>query len=70
MDVSFQICAASNKVHTTTKLTRALCYENDTQIVFLDTPGIVTVKEQKKLVPIFIQLSNNYNYSRNTFMHY
>nr|XP_026486076.1 GTPase Era, mitochondrial [Vanessa tameamea] len=43
-----KICAASNKVHTTTKLTRALCYENNTQIVFLDTPGIVTVKEQKR----------------------
>ncbi|CAH2267739.1 jg4346 [Pararge aegeria aegeria] len=43
-----KICAASNKVHTTTKLVRAICFENDTQIVFLDTPGIVTEKEQKK----------------------
>ncbi|XP_045764828.1 GTPase Era, mitochondrial [Maniola jurtina] len=43
-----KICAASNKVHTTTKLVRAICYEQDTQIVFLDTPGIVTEKEQKK----------------------
>ncbi|CAG5003971.1 unnamed protein product [Parnassius apollo] len=43
-----KICAASNKVHTTTKLARAICYENDTQIIFLDTPGIVTDKEQKK----------------------
>ncbi|KAJ0179822.1 hypothetical protein K1T71_004413 [Dendrolimus kikuchii] len=43
-----KICAASNKVHTTTKLIRAMCYYNDTQIIFLDTPGVVTVKEQKK----------------------
>ncbi|XP_023935009.1 GTPase Era, mitochondrial [Bicyclus anynana] len=43
-----KICAASNKVHTTTKLVRAICYEDNTQIVFLDTPGIVTEKEQKK----------------------
>ncbi|CAH0728818.1 unnamed protein product, partial [Brenthis ino] len=43
-----KICAASNKVHTTTKLTRAIAYEKNTQIIFLDTPGIVTEKEQKK----------------------
>ncbi|KAJ8732817.1 hypothetical protein PYW07_015416 [Mythimna separata] len=43
-----KICAASNKVHTTTKLVRAMCYQNDTQIIFLDTPGVVTEKEQKK----------------------
>ncbi|XP_072940845.1 GTPase Era, mitochondrial-like [Epargyreus clarus] len=43
-----KICPASNKVHTTTKLTRAMCFENDTQIIFLDTPGVVTDKEQKK----------------------
>lgn len=45
---TFQICAASNKVHTTTKLIRAMCFQNDTQIIFLDTPGVVTEKEQKK----------------------
>ncbi|XP_047020680.1 GTPase Era, mitochondrial [Helicoverpa zea] len=43
-----KICAASNKVHTTTKLVRAMCFYNDTQIVFLDTPGVVTEREQKK----------------------
>ncbi|XP_075971146.1 GTPase Era, mitochondrial-like [Anticarsia gemmatalis] len=43
-----KICAASNKVHTTTKLVRAMCYENNTQIVFLDTPGVVTDKEKRK----------------------
>ncbi|XP_013178129.1 PREDICTED: GTPase Era, mitochondrial [Papilio xuthus] len=43
-----KICAASNKVHTTTKLARAICYERDTQIIFLDTPGVVSDKEQKK----------------------
>lgn len=43
-----KICAASNKVHTTTKLIRAMCFENDTQIIFLDTPGVVTEREKKK----------------------
>ncbi|CAF4899215.1 unnamed protein product [Pieris macdunnoughi] len=43
-----KVCATSNKVHTTTKLARAICYDNDTQIIFLDTPGVVTDKEQNK----------------------
>ncbi|XP_031769550.1 GTPase Era, mitochondrial isoform X2 [Galleria mellonella] len=43
-----KICAASSKVHTTTKLARAMCIENNTQIIFLDTPGVVTEKEQMK----------------------
>ncbi|CAB3243009.1 unnamed protein product [Arctia plantaginis] len=43
-----KICAASNKVHTTTKLVRAMCYQNNTQIIFLDTPGVVTDKEKRK----------------------
>lgn len=43
-----KVCAASNKVHTTTKLIRAMCYHNDTQIIFLDTPGIITNKEKRK----------------------
>ncbi|XP_041976717.1 GTPase Era, mitochondrial [Aricia agestis] len=43
-----KICAASSKVHTTTKLVRAICFENDTQIIFLDTPGVITEKEKNK----------------------
>ncbi|CAH2075372.1 unnamed protein product, partial [Iphiclides podalirius] len=43
-----KICAASNKVHTTTSLARAICFENETQIVFLDTPGVISDKEQKR----------------------
>ncbi|XP_037961633.2 GTPase Era, mitochondrial [Plutella xylostella] len=46
--VDRKICAASNKVHTTTKMVRAMCFQNDTQIIFLDTPGVVSEKEQKK----------------------
>ncbi|KAM3962359.1 GTPase Era, mitochondrial [Aphomia sociella] len=46
--VERKICAASSKVHTTTKLVRAMCIENCTQIIFLDTPGVVTEKEQNK----------------------
>ncbi|XP_028171088.1 GTPase Era, mitochondrial [Ostrinia furnacalis] len=46
--VDRKICAASNKVHTTTKMIRAMYFQNDTQIIFLDTPGVVTEREQKK----------------------
>ncbi|KAI8429021.1 hypothetical protein MSG28_007597 [Choristoneura fumiferana] len=46
--VERKICAASNKVHTTTRLVRAMCFQNDTQIIFLDTPGVATEKEQKR----------------------
>ncbi|CAG9560562.1 unnamed protein product [Danaus chrysippus] len=46
--VDRKICAASNKVHTTTKMVRAMCYDKETQIVFLDTPGVVNMKEKKK----------------------
>ncbi|XP_013187509.2 GTPase Era, mitochondrial [Amyelois transitella] len=46
--VDRKICAASNKVHTTTKMIRAMCFENNTQIIFIDTPGVVTEREQKK----------------------
>ncbi|CAH0407813.1 unnamed protein product [Chilo suppressalis] len=46
--VERKICAASNKVHTTTKMIRAMYFQNDTQIIFLDTPGVVSTKEQKK----------------------
>jgi GTPase Era involved in 16S rRNA processing len=48
LSIYFQICAASNKVHTTTNMIRAMYFQNDIQIIFLDTPGIVTVQEQKK----------------------
>ncbi|CAK1553743.1 unnamed protein product [Leptosia nina] len=43
-----KVCATSNKVHTTTKLARAICFENDTQIIFLDTPGVITDKEKNR----------------------
>lgn len=46
--VERKICAASNKVHTTTNMARAFCFHEDTQIVFLDTPGIITPREKKK----------------------
>ncbi|CAG9784997.1 unnamed protein product [Diatraea saccharalis] len=46
--VERKICAASSKVHTTTKMIRAMYFKDDTQIIFLDTPGVVSTKEQKK----------------------
>ncbi|RZC32905.1 GTPase Era, mitochondrial [Asbolus verrucosus] len=43
-----KVCPTSNKVHTTRAKSRAIFTEADSQIVFLDTPGLVNLKEQKK----------------------
>ncbi|XP_076755265.1 GTPase Era, mitochondrial [Xylocopa sonorina] len=41
------VCPASSKVHTTQHKAEAIYTEGDTQIVFMDTPGITTSKEIK-----------------------
>ncbi|KOX68660.1 GTPase Era, mitochondrial [Melipona quadrifasciata] len=41
------VCPTSSKVHTTTHKAEAIYTENDTQIVFMDTPGLVVPKEMK-----------------------
>jgi len=46
--VDRKVCATSNKVHTTTNLAKAICTEENVQIIFLDTPGIVSTREQKQ----------------------
>ncbi|KAK9881240.1 hypothetical protein WA026_015358 [Henosepilachna vigintioctopunctata] len=43
-----KVCPASSKVHTTKKKSVAIFTECDAQIVFLDTPGIVSSQELKK----------------------
>lgn len=43
-----QICAYSKKVHTTRCSARAVQCVDDTQLVFLDTPGLVDSKEISK----------------------
>lgn len=42
------MCATSPRVHTTRCRARAVLTEGDSQIVFLDTPGIVHLKEKQK----------------------
>lgn len=42
------VCAASNKVNTTEMKSFAVYNLDNTQLVFLDTPGVVTKKEMKK----------------------
>jgi ribosome biogenesis GTPase A len=43
-----KVCPTSSKVHTTRAKCQAIFTERDSQIVFLDTPGLVSLKEQKK----------------------
>jgi len=46
--VKTQVCPQSQKVNTTRYTAKAILTETDTQIVFLDTPGVVTEEEAKK----------------------
>eukprot|EP00088_Acartia_fossae_P051224 TRINITY_DN5755_c0_g1_i5.p1 TRINITY_DN5755_c0_g1~~TRINITY_DN5755_c0_g1_i5.p1 ORF type:complete len:454 (-),score=85.16 TRINITY_DN5755_c0_g1_i5:583-1803(-) len=43
-----EVCAYSCKKNTTRKSSRAILNDDDTQIVFLDTPGVVNEKEVKR----------------------
>lgn len=50
-------------------MARAMYFHNDTQIIFLDTPGVVTEKEQKKWVSIILNKKNHVlTYTYNKFL--
>ena len=42
-------CSVSSKVHTTRKTSKTMLVVDETQVVFLDTPGLVGAVETKKL---------------------
>ncbi|XP_055372364.1 GTPase Era, mitochondrial [Condylostylus longicornis] len=46
--INHRVCPTSNKVHTTRRSNRAVYTEKDTQIVLIDTPGLVTKTEMQK----------------------
>ena len=46
--VGSNVCAASSKVQTTIRNSLAVFTKDDTQIIFQDTPGIVTEEETRK----------------------
>jgi len=46
--MSWRVCSVSKKVHTTRHKSKIVMVEGDTQIVFLDTPGIVGSTEFRK----------------------
>ncbi|XP_015121790.1 GTPase Era, mitochondrial [Diachasma alloeum] len=50
-----QICAMSGKAHTTRSKTNVIYSEDDTQLIFIDTPGLVTNRDfnKFKLEPTF-----------------
>lgn len=43
-----KVCPTSSKVHTTKKKSLAIFTHLNSQIIFLDTPGVVSLKEQKR----------------------
>ncbi|CAK9809503.1 GTPase Era, mitochondrial [Anthophora plagiata] len=55
------LCPTSSKVHTTMHKAEAVYTEGDTQIIFIDTPGLITSKEFKdyKLAETFKQDPEN-----------
>ena len=56
-----KVCATSMKVHTTTNTARAINNSGNTQLIFLDTPGLVTRADMKKYGFLKIKLSENNN---------
>ncbi|XP_034654821.1 GTPase Era, mitochondrial [Drosophila subobscura] len=46
--INHRVCPTSAKVHTTRKSNTAICTTGQTQLVFYDTPGLVTQREIKK----------------------
>lgn len=44
----FQVCPVSSKVHTTQTKADAIYCENDTQLIFIDTPGVVSMYTSKR----------------------
>ncbi|XP_058791656.1 GTPase Era, mitochondrial [Phymastichus coffea] len=42
------VCATSSKIHTTRNKAAAVCYVDNTQLIFIDTPGLVGRGDLKK----------------------
>lgn len=46
--VKWKVCSVSKKVHTTRHSAKAILIDGSTQVVFLDTPGIVDLEHSRK----------------------
>ncbi|XP_046386862.1 GTPase Era, mitochondrial [Ischnura elegans] len=46
--VGRRVCSISSKVHTTRNSVRAIMNEGNSQVIFLDTPGLISASESKR----------------------
>ena len=58
----WQTCSVSSKVHTTRKTSKTVLVVDDTQVVFLDTPGLVGADATKKLLLNLLILKKYFNF--------
>jgi len=46
--IGWRVCSVSKRVHTTRHQCKAIFTEEDTQVIFVDTPGVVSLKEKQR----------------------
>ena len=67
--ILLQVFPVSSKVHTTRCRARAVMVVENTQLVFLDTPGVVSIEESVKLViELLVNIFQSFKDNTETFI--